>query len=146
MNVCIPVLRDEGLQSRVSPHFGSAPMFLLIDTETSQTTVIDNQNEHHEHGMCSPLQSLAGHDIDSIVVGGIGMGALNKLLAARIKVYQSHLRTAEETLAAFRDGSLHEVDSNMACAGHGHGHGQGQGPWGHGHGHAHRGVGGGNPA
>jgi len=140
MNLCIPVLKDEGLQSRVSGHFGSAPMFMLVDTETSQTTIIDNQNDHHQHGMCMPLQSLAGHDIDSVVVGGIGMGALNKLLAANIKVFQSHLPTVEQTLAAFQQGALQEVSPQTACAGHG------QGPHGHGHGHAHRGVGGSTPA
>jgi len=138
MNLCIPVLKDEGLQSHVSAHFGSAPMFLLIDTDTNETTVVRNDNAHHEHGMCHPLGILADHPIDAMVVGGIGMGALNKLLAANIRVYQSSLRTVAETLTAFQAGSLPEVDASAACAGHGqgrhgHGHQHGNGPrWGYG--------------
>ncbi len=138
MNVCIPVLKDEGLQSRLSAHFGSAPMFLLLDTDTNQTTAVRNDNAHHAHGMCHPLGILAGHPVDAVVVGGIGMGALNKLKAANIRVYQSSLRTVAETLTAFQAGSLPEVDTSAACAAHGpgrHGHGQhhGHGPgWGSG--------------
>lgn len=129
MNLCIPILKDDGLQSRVSPHFGSAPMFMMIDTDTNAMSVIDNQNAHHEHGMCHPLRALEGQDVDSIIVGGIGAGALNKLLAARIRVYQATTRTVGESLEAFKSGSLQQVDPAAACAGHGH-HGHGH----HGHG------------
>lgn len=123
MNVCIPVQKDEGAQSPISAHFGSAPMFMFVDTDTNQMSVIQNQNEHHEHGMCQPLKALDGHAVDSVVVGGIGRGALGRLRAANIRVYQSTGTTVEQTLAALKDGTLQEVNPATACAGHGHGHG-----------------------
>ena len=34
MNICIPITRDNGIQSPVSLHFGSAPLFMVVDTES----------------------------------------------------------------------------------------------------------------
>jgi predicted Fe-Mo cluster-binding NifX family protein len=128
MNLCIPVTEDNGLRSPVSAHFGSAPLFLIFDTDSGACRALPNKNLHHGHGMCQPLMSLAGEQLDGIAVGGIGMGALNKLQAANVRVFISGESTVEETVAAFKSGSLREATPAMACGHHGHGP--------HGHGHA----------
>ena len=136
MNICIPVNEDKGLQSQVCAHFGSAPLFLIVDTDSEGCRAIPNHNQHHGHGMCMPLASLQGERIDGMVVGGIGKGALSKLQTAGIRVYLSDLPTVEATVSAFKAGSLREVTPAEACAHHGSGP-QGQGPHGHGGGGPH---------
>jgi predicted Fe-Mo cluster-binding NifX family protein len=131
MNVCIPVTADEGLASRVSTHFGSAPLFLVVDTATGDCRAVANRNQHHGHGMCQPLASLAGERLDGILVGGIGRGALEKLRAAGIRVYLTEAATVEATVAALAAGTLREVEPSEACAHHGDGP-HGHGPHGHG--------------
>ena len=42
MQICIPVVEDKGLQSRVSAHFGSAPAFMIVDTESGACRAIAN--------------------------------------------------------------------------------------------------------
>jgi len=121
MNICIPVTEDKGTASPVSPHFGSAPMFMIVDTDSGACRAVPNRNAHHSHGMCMPLASLAGESIEGMVVGGIGMGALAKLGAAGIRVFRSEHATVDETVAAFRAGSLQAMSPDMACAHHGHG-------------------------
>jgi predicted Fe-Mo cluster-binding NifX family protein len=123
MHICIPVLDDNGLDSQVCAHFGSAPGFMIIDTDTRACRVIGNRNQHHAHGMCQPLAALAGESVDGIVVGGIGMGALTKLQAAGITVYRALHPTVGETLAAFTAGALQPLGHHEACGGnHGHDH------------------------
>jgi len=131
MNLCIPVTEDQGLRSPVSAHFGSAALFLIVDTDSGGCRAIPNRNAHHDHGMCQPLASLAGADIDGVAVGGIGMGALVRLQAAGIRVFISHLPTVEETVAALKTGTLAEATPATACGHHG------QGPHGHGSGEPH---------
>jgi predicted Fe-Mo cluster-binding NifX family protein len=121
MNICIPVLEDLGLESPVSAHFGSAPLFIIVDTETALCRPVLNQNLHHSHGMCQPLMSLAGEKLDGVVVGGIGMGAFRKLEAGGIRVFLSEFPTVSATLAAFKAGQLQPVTPQSACGGHGHG-------------------------
>ena len=55
-----------------------------------------------------------------MVVGGIGRGALSKLLAAGIRVYGAEHATVAETIDALRAGGLKLLDPDMACSGHGH--------------------------
>lgn len=122
MNICVPVDEDKGLESRVCAHFGSAPVFLIVDVASGTWRTVLNGNQHHGHGMCLPLASLQGEHIDGVVVGGIGMGALNKLNSARIQVYLSEHATVAETVAAFKAGTLKLVQPNMACAHRHQGH------------------------
>ncbi len=120
MNLCIPVIADRGLGSPVSRHFGSAPTFLFVDTETGACRGKANGNQHHAHGMCSPLAALQGEPLDALVVGGIGRGALVKLQQASIQVYLSDHATVGEVVEAFKAGQLPLLRDDQACAGHGH--------------------------
>lgn len=67
------------------------------------------------------IQALGGHDIDCVVVGGIGDGALMKLNQSGIKVYKAAARTVSENLALFTAGSLPAFAQNHVCAGHSNG-------------------------
>jgi predicted Fe-Mo cluster-binding NifX family protein len=118
MQICIPVLEDQGLNSLVCGHFGSAPAFMIVDTDSGRYQLIENRNEHHAHGTCQPLAAIAGQSVDGIVVGGIGMGALMKFRAAGIEVFRAVHPTVGETVAAFTAGMLQPVGNEHACAGH----------------------------
>lgn len=137
MKVCVPINENEGLNSPVCGHFGSAPAFLLADTESDSCEVISNNNSHHAHGMCQPLQALAGASPDAVIVGGIGMGALLKLNAAGIRVFLAAAPTVAENLTALREGRLAEARPESACGHHGQGgaHAHAGGGCGHGQGH-----------
>ena len=119
MRICIPINEDEGIESQVCGHFGSAPAFMIVDTETGACRAITNNNSHHAHGNCQPLAAIAGESVDGVVVGGIGMGALMRLLQANISVFRSEYLTVAQTLEAFKAGTLQPVSPESACHGHG---------------------------
>jgi predicted Fe-Mo cluster-binding NifX family protein len=121
MKVCFPVKDSPSLESEVYGHFGSAPSFVLVDTDTNDLKVITNADQHHTHGMCSPVRALGGHDIDCVVVGGIGGGALSKLNQSGIRVYKAAAGTVNENLALFTAGSLSVFVPGHVCGGHANG-------------------------
>ncbi|MBE0575407.1 MAG: diguanylate cyclase [Desulfuromonadales bacterium] len=125
MKLCIPVESNEGLNSLVYGHFGSAPMFVVIDTETSELTEIVNRDLHHAHGACSPLKALGGILIDAIIVGGIGAGALMGLNRAGLQVYKAQGVNVADNLTCLGMGLLPELSPDQVCGGHDHGHGCG---------------------
>ncbi len=129
MKICIPVDEDKGAQSPVCAHFGSAPLFIVIDTDTGDSQTIENKNKNHQHGMCQPLSSFDGIALDAVVVGGIGKGALSKLRSAGIRVFLSKFDTVDEAIAAHKAGTLEQVTPATACGHHDHG---GAGGCGHG--------------
>lgn len=121
MRVCFPVQHDEGIESKVYNHFGSAPLFVVVDTETNVADMIKNRDQHHVHGACNPIQALDNQKIDAVVVDGIGAGALGKLNQSGIKVYRSQLPTIKENIALFASRALTEFTLQGCCAGQSHG-------------------------
>ncbi|MCL5024534.1 MAG: diguanylate cyclase [Nitrospirae bacterium] len=118
MKVCFPVQRNEGVESRVFNHFGTAPLFIVVDTETSEVSVIANRDQRHAHGQCNPVRVLGGEQVDAVVVGGIGGGALRGLNLSGIRVYQTQAQNVKENIALFRNQSLPEFTPMQCCGGH----------------------------
>jgi ArsR family transcriptional regulator len=133
MKICFPISKDKGLNSNVYSHFGSAPAFMVADTETGSASLLNNANEQHVHGACNPALALAGADVDAVVVGGIGGGALMKLKSLNKKVFQALPGSIAKNLEAFGKGELAELGSIPSC-GHTHDHDHD-----HRHGHEHGG-------
>jgi predicted Fe-Mo cluster-binding NifX family protein len=118
MKICFPVEQDKGFASEVFGHFGSAPVFVVFDTETKVINTINNQNLGHEHGMCSPLKALDGNIVDAIVVGGIGAGAIRKLNDMGIKVYRAVQGTVQTNIEVFKNNKQSEILVEHGCGGH----------------------------
>ncbi len=118
MKVCFPVQQDVGIESTVYNHFGSAPTFVVIDTDYENIGAISNANQIHEHGACNPIMALGGQQVDAVVVGGIGAGALMKLNAQGIRVYRSLETTIRGNLALLKNNKLPELMMNQTCGGH----------------------------
>ncbi len=118
MKICFPAETLQGLESRVYEHFGSAPGFVIVDTEANTVEEVNNKDLHHAHGMCQPLKALGGREVDAVAVGGIGMGALMKLQAQGVKVYRVTQGTVGENIAFILKKNLPEFDVKLTCAGH----------------------------
>lgn len=127
MKVCFPVAQNHGLESQVFNHFGSAPMYLIVETDNNTVAEVVNRDQQHAHGACQPLRALAGQTVDAIAVGGIGAGALSGLMQAGLKVYQAKTGTIAANLASFASQELSELTMQQVCGGHGQGHGHGHG-------------------
>ena len=119
MRICIPVEKDEGINSKVYGHFGSAPWFLIYDTANKAIEVLENGNQHHNHGACNPLGAIEGKKVDVVITGGMGMGAVMKLNAGGIKVYRSTLATVKDVAEESVKGKMEELTATNACASHG---------------------------
>ena len=73
---------------------------------------------HHEHGACNPIMALNGNQIDAMIVGGIGGGALMKLNSMGIKVYGAGAMTVKENIALLGDDRLQELSMDNSCRAH----------------------------
>lgn len=118
MKICFPVESDKGLESDVFGHFGSAPRFVVFDTESKAINTINNQDLGHVHGMCNPLKALDGKRVDTIIVGGIGAGAINKLNEMGIKVYKASKGTVQDNIKLFETNTMSEMTLAQTCSGH----------------------------
>ena len=123
MKICFPVQENNGVESEIYGHFGSAPGFILVDMFTGEVAALANGDSVHQHGACNPVAALDGHGIKAVVVGGIGGGALQKLNAAGMRVFQAKSGTAGDNMKMLRASALAEFLQGDTCGGHAHGHG-----------------------
>lgn len=122
MRICIPTEGTAGLKEKLYGHFGSAPYFTIIDTESGSVTHVTNADQNHVHGQCNPIAALAGEQVDALVVQGIGGGAAARLTQAGVDVYQAQVSTVAEAVQALQEGKLLRVTITGTCNHHGHGH------------------------
>jgi len=118
MKICFAVEKDEGINSAVYGHFGSAPAFVMVDTDLGSVATVGNSDMVHVHGACNPIMALGGHNVDAVVVGGIGAGALNRLNAEGIEVYASMAPTIAQNVDLLKEGRLPVLTLQHSCAGH----------------------------
>ena len=62
--------------------------------------------------------AIGGEKIDALVVGGIGGGALMKLNALEVKVYEAEARTVKENLELLKGNKLQEISLDHSCRPH----------------------------
>ena len=118
MKICIPADAHTGLEAQPFGHFGSAPYFVIHNTEDGTTDTIENANAHHAGGGCQPLAALGNQAVDAFIVGGIGAGAIQKLNAAGVRVFQSMPGTVLDNVNALASGTLPELAVAAGCKGH----------------------------
>ena len=118
MKICFPVQKDEGFESSVYGHFGSAPFFMVVDTETNSFLTISNRDQHHIHGACNPMKALDSQQVDAVIVGGIGAGALSRLNQMGISVHRSQGKTVRDDIALFTSRELPLLTMQGCCGGH----------------------------
>jgi predicted Fe-Mo cluster-binding NifX family protein len=119
MNICFPVKENKGIGSNVFGHFGSAPYFLVVDSETMQESEIENGNHGHKHGSCSPVHALGENTVDVVIAGGMGRGALIGLSRLGIEVFKAEAETVAENLEKFKAEKLSPLSLDHSCTSHG---------------------------
>ena len=102
-------------------HFGRTEYFKVYEVEDG--AVVSSEvigSDGIGHGALAGL--LANHDIQVLICGGLGGGALNALTNAGIEVCAGASGNADEAVAAYLRGEL--VDTGANCDHHHHGEGE----------------------
>ena len=122
--IAIPSIEAGGLDGQRSGHFGHCDVFTLVDVkggEIKKVTTISNQS-HVQGGCMVPVNLLAEHKVNALIVGGIGMRPLMGFRQAGINVYydteRPKIRPVVEDLIA---GKLSPIADNQVCGGGGGG-------------------------
>lgn len=118
MKLCFPVVKNEGLDSTLYGHFASAPLFILIDTETGETESVSNCNELNPEAGCDPFKALVNKNVGGVIVAGLGDGFLEMLNMMGACVYQAKSASVKESMELFRQDALEVLEiQNSAEAG-----------------------------
>ncbi|MBU2513542.1 NifB/NifX family molybdenum-iron cluster-binding protein [bacterium] len=118
--IAVPSLENGGLEGMRAGHFGHCDVFTLIDVENGEIKQVSTiQNEEHVQGGCMvPVQLLAKHNVNVLVVGGIGLRPLMGFNQFNIDVYyeaeRGEIKPVVEDLIA---GKLQIIQKDQVCGG-----------------------------
>ncbi len=112
MKVGFPVEYNFGLESRVYEHFGSAPLFLIVDSESYDFQAVPNRRGGNG---CHQWTSLLAQGCRGVVVEGIGKNAFEQLREAGVAIYRGCGMKIADALAMLRSHRLQELDGPMEC-------------------------------
>ncbi len=120
--IAVPSIGMGGMDGQRSGHFGHCDVFTLIDVEEGRIkTVTTLPNQEHVQGGCMvPVNFLAEHKVNALIVGGIGMRPLMGFRQMGIEVY--HEETRPEIKPVVEDliaGNLQLIGDNQVCGGGG---------------------------
>ena len=120
--IAVPSIEKGGLEGQRSGHFGHCDVFTLVDVEDGEiksVTTVPNQS-HVQGGCMVPVNFLAGHKVNALIVGGIGMRPLMGFRQVGIDVYydatRQEIKPVVEDLIA---GKLPQITDNQVCGGGG---------------------------
>lgn len=111
MKICIVSL-GKTLNSPISPRFGRAQYFLILDEEGNLKEVLPNQAIGAMRGAgIAAAQEIALKKTEALITGNIGPNALNVLMGAGIKVFSAPFDfTVKEVFLMWKKGKLSQVE------------------------------------
>lgn len=132
MKLCI-TSTGKDIEALTDATFGRAPYFLIIDTDTNATEVIENTAATQGQGAgIAAAQLISDKGVDGVLTGYVGPNAFDALKAAGIELFvgASSQDSVKEALAKFNKGEYKEAaptPSEIPPCGQGMGRGRGRG-------------------
>jgi len=105
--------QGEQLGSPVDPRFGRARYFIVVDTESGQSSAVDNcQNLNAAQGAgIQAGRSVVDLGVQAVITGHVGPKAFATLQAGGVAVHTGAQGTVADALAQFRAGKLAQARS-----------------------------------
>ena len=118
--IAIPV-DEKDLGTNVCVSFGRAPYFLIYETETEESTFIDNSALTNPGGAgIKAAQIMVDNQVSALLTPRCGENASKVLQSAGIKIFKTTSASVKENIDASKDGTLPLLE-DIHAGFHGHG-------------------------
>jgi Uncharacterized conserved protein len=96
------ISEGDSLDSFVAEDFGHAPFFLIVDSETLDYQVVENEFVREMGAGMKVANAIVGLGVEVVITGGIGSHGIDILSKAGIKVVSDEEGTVEESINDFK--------------------------------------------
>jgi len=121
MVIAVPSLGEGGLDGERSGHFGHCDCFTLVevvDGKIAEVRVVPNL-PHEEGGCLRPVNLLASHGVDALIVAGMGARPLAGFRDAGITVYfEDETPRVGDAVKRVLAGVVETMNDRHVCGSH----------------------------
>jgi predicted Fe-Mo cluster-binding NifX family protein len=121
MRIVVPVSDKEGIDARLSEHFGRAPYYTIIDLDQEGHVIgqetIANTSEHFG-GVGHPPDRILQLKPKALITYGMGPRALRIFQSAEVAVLRTNANTIKEVVKAYNNNELEELTQGCQHAHH----------------------------
>jgi len=118
--IVIPAEDGNGLNARLSKHFGRAPYFIVVELEDGNITnvqAVPNESEHFG-GFGPPLDRILWFRPNAVITYGMGPRALSIFQGAGVAVLRANADIVKDVVEAYRQDKLEELTEGCHRARH----------------------------
>jgi len=119
--IVIPAEDSNGLDTRLSEHFGRAPYFIIVELDEDGNIVniqsVSNESEHFG-GVGRPPDRILQLRPSAVITYEMGPRALRIFQDAGVAVLRANAGTVKEAVEAYRQGRLEELTEGCYRARH----------------------------
>jgi len=104
--------QGKDFSSEIDLRFGRAKYLLVVDNETGDFKVHDNElNLNAVQGAgIQTAQNIANLGVDAVITGNVGPNAFKTLKAANVKIFLTEKQTVQDAVDLFKTGKLKQVN------------------------------------
>ena len=121
VRIAIPVEDENGLNAKLSQHFGRAPYFAVVELHENgkvlNLQMVPNKSEHFG-GMGKPPEIIIRLRSNAVITYGMGPRALNMFQNANVAVLQTSKDFVKDVIEAYSKDELVELTEGCHHARH----------------------------
>lgn len=106
MRIAFPVKENNGLESIIDDHFGTAGLFLIVDMDTKECELTENQKMRPDGAKCKEGVIGEKSKVDAVITKCMGDGVRRNLMSSSIKVFQARKDSVLENLKLMEKNEL----------------------------------------
>lgn len=97
MKILIAINEKDGVNSKLSEHFGHCPYFAIYETETKKLEIVKNKIDHTNQNL-TPVDQMMKFNPDLVFTLGAGQRAINLFNERQVRLKTGDYETVQEVI------------------------------------------------
>ena len=97
MRILIAINENNGINSKLSGHFGHCPYFAIYETETKDLEIVENKIDHTNQNL-TPVDQIMKFNPDTVFTLGAGQRAINLFNEKKVKLKTGNYEVVQEVI------------------------------------------------
>jgi predicted Fe-Mo cluster-binding NifX family protein len=97
MKILIAISENNGINSKLSEHFGHCPYFAIYETENKKLEIVKNKIDHTDQNL-TPVDQIMKFKPEIVFTLGVGQRAISLFNEKKVRLKTGDYKTVQEII------------------------------------------------